>query len=160
MNSPWPLVPLHQLLTRYKEPVIIDDFQSYTRLTIRVKGRGIVVRDRVSGHKIGTKRQFIARAGHLLLSRIDAQNGAFGVVPQACDGAIITANFWAFTLNPTRLNIHYLTYLTKTPLFIDFCRRMFGQMDEALSGPCRELFIELLDEIDGLNEEITDLTQA
>ncbi len=48
----------------------------------------------------------------------------------------------------------------KSQEFIDFCRRMFGQMDEALSGPCRELFIELLDEIDGLNEEITDLTQA
>ncbi|GEM_PF-2200059 len=62
----WPMVRLGDVLTRVKNEVLIDDSQTYARLTIRLNGKGIVLRDRLVGLEIGTKRQFLARAGQLV----------------------------------------------------------------------------------------------
>ena len=123
MKQPWPQVKLGDVLTRVKDAVAINDDQSYARLTIRMNGKGIVQRDRVSGCDIGTKKQFIAYAGQLVLSKIDARNGAFGILPEDCDRAIITGNFWAFDANKEQLLPAYFDYLTKTPMFVEFCVR-------------------------------------
>jgi type I restriction enzyme S subunit len=106
-----------------KDEVLIQNSETYARLTIRMNGRGIVQRDRILGHQIGTKRQFIARAGQLVLSKIDARNGAFGILPTDCDNAIITGNFWAFDADSGRLLPEYIDALTKTRMFIEFCVR-------------------------------------
>lgn len=123
VSRAWPLVSLGDVLRRVKDEVIIDDSKTYTRLTIRLNGKGIVVRDSIVGADIGTKRQFIARAGQLVLSKIDALNGAFGILPSQADNAIITGNFWAFDHLPDRLELGFLEYLTKTEEFLNFCRR-------------------------------------
>jgi len=119
----WPTVKLGEILFRRKDETTIQPLKIYKRLTIRMNGRGVVVRDEVIGNEIGTKTQFIAHAGQLALSKIDARNGAFGVVPQECDSAIITGNFWVFDVDHARLDIRYLDWLTKTSLFVDFCIR-------------------------------------
>jgi len=98
----WPTVKLGQILFRRKDETSIQPLETYKRLTIRMNGKGIVVRDEVVGNEIGTKTQFIARAGQLVLFKIDARNGAFGVLPRHCDGAVITGNFWAFDVDPAR----------------------------------------------------------
>lgn len=93
MSKDWDLVPLGKLLTRQKEEIHIQELDIYNRLTIKTNGRGIVIRDYVVGSQIGTKKQFFAKAGQLVLSKIDARNGAFGILPDECDNAIITGNF-------------------------------------------------------------------
>jgi type I restriction enzyme S subunit len=123
MSKVYPLVPLSEVLKRQKNQINIQEIDTYTRITIRMNGQGIVMRDRIPGSKIGTKKQFITKAGQLVLSKIDARNGAFGILPDECDGAIITGNFWAFDVKYELLDIRYFDYLTKTPLFIDFCIR-------------------------------------
>ena len=92
----YPLVPLSKVLKRVKEPVIIEDDVLYKRITVRLYGKGIIQRDEAFGKEIGTKRQFVAHAGQLILSRIDARNGAFGIVPLELEGAIVTNDFWLF----------------------------------------------------------------
>ncbi|MBI3409592.1 MAG: restriction endonuclease subunit S [Planctomycetes bacterium] len=121
MKTPWPMVALGQVLNRQKEEITIDELTAYPRLTIRLNGRGIVVRDRVQGSEIGTKKQFVARKGQLVLSKIDARNGAFGILSAEADQAIITGNFWAFDHDPARLELRFLDYLTKTSTFLEFC---------------------------------------
>ena len=123
MNENWPKARLAEVLKRVKDEINVEDEHTYARLTIRMKGNGIVLRDRVSGFEIGTKRQFVARAGQLVLSKIDARNGAFGILPSEYDKAIITGNFWAFDADKERLLPAYFDYLTKTPLFVEFCVR-------------------------------------
>jgi type I restriction enzyme S subunit len=123
MKMNWPQENLGSVLTRRKDEVLVQELESYKRLTIRMNGRGMVIRDVVDGSTIGTKHQFVVKAGQLVLSKIDARNGAFGVLPEDCDGAIITGNFWAFDVDPNRLYVRYLDYLTKTHLFVDFCIR-------------------------------------
>jgi type I restriction enzyme, S subunit len=123
MSKAWPTVRLGDVLRRVKAEMNVNDELAYARLTIRMNGKGIVLRDRVPGQEIGTKRQFLARKGQLVLSKIDARNGAFGILPDECDNSIITGNFWAFDADPSRLLPAYFDYLTKTPLFVDFCVR-------------------------------------
>lgn len=119
--SGWPVVPLGSIVKRVKDEINICDDETYARLTIRLNGKGIVKRDQIKGLDIGTKKQFIARSGQLVLSKIDARNGAFGVLPDVCNNAIITGNFWAFDVDQARLIPKYFDYLTKTRTFIEFC---------------------------------------
>jgi type I restriction enzyme S subunit len=123
MSTKLPTVRLGEVLTRIKDEISVEDKQTYARLTIRMNGNGIVLRDRVPGHVIGTKKQFLARAGQLVLSKIDARNGAFGILSSEFDNAIITGNFWAFDVDKKRLLPAYFDYLTKTRLFVEFCVR-------------------------------------
>ena len=96
IKSNYPLVPLSQIMKRVKEPVYVDNDTLYKRITVRLYGLGVLQRDKLYGRDIGTKKQFIARKGQLIISRIDARNGAFGIVPDELDGAIVTNDFWLF----------------------------------------------------------------
>lgn len=99
MDNRFPLVPLSKVLKRVKEPVVIEDGALYKRITVRLYGQGVLKRDELPGEEIGTKRQFLAHAGQLIISRIDARNGAFGIVPSELEGAIVTNDFWLFEVH-------------------------------------------------------------
>jgi type I restriction enzyme S subunit len=55
------------------------------------------------------------------MSKIDARNGAFGIVPEEADGAIITGNFWAYDVDTQVTETKLLHYLTRSDAFINFC---------------------------------------
>lgn len=117
----WRKLKIGDVLGRVKDDVQVDDFLTYSRVTIRMAGKGVALRDRVVGSEIGTKRQFIARAGQFVLSKIDARNGAFGVLPEECDNAIVTGNFWVFNVDHARLDGRFFNYLSKSPEFVVAC---------------------------------------
>jgi type I restriction enzyme S subunit len=117
----WRKLKIGDVLGRVKDDVQVDDFTTYSRVTIRMAGKGVALRDRVVGSEIGTKRQFIARAGQFILSKIDARNGAFGVLPEECDNAIVTGNFWVFDVDHARLDSGFFNYLSKSPEFVVAC---------------------------------------
>jgi type I restriction enzyme M protein len=110
-------------LARAKDRIIIKENEDYKRLTIKTKNGGIFIRDKVLGSLIGTKKQFIVKSGQFLLSKIDAMNGAFGIVPSECDEAIITGNFWAFNVSKNIVDLEFLNYFTFTTNFIDLCMK-------------------------------------
>lgn len=92
----YPLVPLSKVLRREKETINIQDDKLYKRITVRLYGQGVLERDELYGKDIGTKHQFIAHEGQLIISRIDARNGAFGIVTSDLEGAVVTNDFWLF----------------------------------------------------------------
>ena len=111
----YPLTPLSKVLKRIKEPIIVEDDCLYKRITVRLYGQGVIQRDEVSGKDIGTKRQFIAHSGQLIISRIDARNGAFGIVPEELEGAIVTNDFWLFDVHDALPQ--YLMLMMSSELF-------------------------------------------
>jgi type I restriction enzyme M protein len=121
-NMEWVSFKLDDLLVRRKDVVDIEDETIYRRLKIQLYGKGISVRDEVPGIEIGTKRQFQVEAGMFLLSKIDARNGAFGLVPDEGAGAIITGNFWAYDYAEELVVPRLLVYLTRSNVFLEFCR--------------------------------------
>lgn len=122
-TTKYPLVRIKEFLTRNKTAIEIQDDVYYKRATIKVRNGGIFLRDTVIGSKIGTKNQFVISKGQFLLSKIDARNGAFGVVPDVLDGGVITGNFWTFDVDYSKVNPHYLALLTTTKEFIEFCEQ-------------------------------------
>jgi type I restriction enzyme S subunit len=119
-NDKFELTPIGDFLKRNKTPIDIEDDKEYKRVTIKVNNGGVYLRDLESGKHIGTKRQFVISKGQFLLSKIDARNGAFGVVPEEVDGAIITGNFWTFDVDYSKINPHFLALITTAPEFIRF----------------------------------------
>lgn len=117
-NDLYDLVPINEFLTRVKEPVTVEDNLNYKRVSIRLYNAGISLRDIEKGINIGTKKQFRVHTGQFLLSKIDARNGAFGVVPEICDNAIITGNFWTFDVNYEKVNPYFLTLVMTSDFFI------------------------------------------
>jgi type I restriction enzyme S subunit len=65
----------------------------------------------------------VVRANQFILSRIDARNGAAGIVPEELDGAVVSSDFPTFDPVPDRLLPSYLGWLSKTKGFVDACRR-------------------------------------
>ena len=121
----YPMVRIGDILTRNKTIVDIKDNVLYKRAKIKVRNGGIELREKegVLGNKIDTKKQYMISKGQFLLSKIDARNGAFGVVPTELDGGVITGNFWTYDVNYNLVNPFYLTLLTTTPAFVNYCEK-------------------------------------
>ncbi|MGV4529631.1 restriction endonuclease subunit S [Ornithobacterium rhinotracheale] len=116
-TNKYPFVEIGKFLKRNKTQVKIQNGVIYKRPTIKMNAKGITLRDEVDGINIGTKNQFRIKEGQFLLSKIDARNGAFGVVPKELDNGIITGNFWTFDVDYSKINPVYLTLLTGTKEF-------------------------------------------
>ena len=119
----YPMARIGSFLVRRKEAIDIQDGIIYKRVTVSTKGGNITIRDQKDGKLIGTKKQFVIHEGQFLLSKIDARNGAYGVVPAIAEGAIITGNFWTYDVDYERINPQFLTLVTKTQQFLDFAEK-------------------------------------
>lgn len=121
-NKNYPLIRIGSFLKRNKTQIDIEDNTVYKRVTIKLYNGGVLLRDTEIGKKIGTKKQFLISKGQFLLSKIDARNGAFGVVSDEIDGAIITGNFWTFDVDYDQINPYFLALITTTSKFMQFCQ--------------------------------------
>lgn len=122
MNMPWPSVSLYQVLTQSDEQIEIQPDWQYKQVTVRLWGQGVVLRDQVSGLEISAGKRSVVRAGQFILSRIDARNGAFGLVPEDLDGAVVSNDFPAFDINSKRLEPRFMEWMSKTQSFVALCQ--------------------------------------
>lgn len=118
-KSPWPLVPLSEVIRLRKEFISIDDDKQYLRCRVRLHAKGIIVRDIVYGRDIKTKKQQVCKAGEFLVAEIDAKVGGFGIVPDELDGAIVSNHYYLFELDENKLDRSFLGYYIKTQGFQD-----------------------------------------
>jgi type I restriction enzyme S subunit len=118
----WPLVPLGDLLAKNERTLLLAPAEKYREVTIRLWGKGVVLRRLVAGAEIAAERRFRIAADQFIMSRIDARNGAMGVVPHELDGAVVTNDFPSFDANRGKLLPAFLGWLSKTPGFVDLCR--------------------------------------
>jgi type I restriction enzyme M protein len=110
-----PRVSLRDLLKPRRDSVRISDDLEYTRPRVQLHFRGAKIRDCVAGSSIGSKRQTVIRSNDLLLSRIDARNGAMAIVPSELDGAVATNDFPVFEICTDRVVPAYLRYCLFQP---------------------------------------------
>ncbi len=118
---PHDYIPLSELLERVLEPVVIQDNVEYKRLTVKTGGAGAIVRmrsgkeERILGKDIGRKNQFRVHCGQMVVSSIDARNGAAGIVPTEADGCVVTDNFWVFDVRTDKVVPFFLQLLLARP---------------------------------------------
>ncbi len=111
------------ILTRNKTAIAVEDGTSYKQVTIRANYKGVCLRGTQDGSTILTKTQFVVSAGQFILSRIDARNGAFGIIPEELDGAIVTNDFLAFDINEDEVEIEFFNVFLQSPIFLEACIR-------------------------------------
>lgn len=122
MKNRWRRHKLADLLIRSGEAAQPAADTEYKEITIRLWGKGVIERGRISGSAVNGRR-FIARKDQFIASRIDARNGAMGVVPEFLDGALVTNDFPLFEVNQALLHPQYMEWLCRTPAFVDLCAR-------------------------------------
>ena len=122
MSKTWQQVPLSEILVKSDESVNVKPGKSYREITVRLWGKGVVQRREVDGAEISAVRRLVVRENQFILSRIDARNGAFGLVPNSLDGAVVSNDFPSFTLNSSRVNPSFLGWLSRTSNFVAICR--------------------------------------
>jgi type I restriction enzyme, S subunit len=121
-DGKWPMVKLGDVLKRSDVMIDIAPDQSYQQVTVRLWGKGVALRAEVNGSEIAASRQYLVRTNQFILSRIDARNGAFGLVPDFLDGAVVSNDFPVFDLDEPRIMPAYLEWLSKTSDFVDLCK--------------------------------------
>lgn len=91
-------------------------------MTIKLWGRGVVSRGKVRGSDVVSLRRFV-RANQLILSKIDARNGAIGLVPCELDGAIVSNDFPSFEFRDAeRCDPAFMGWLVRSAPFVELCK--------------------------------------
>ncbi|MFA6331541.1 MAG: restriction endonuclease subunit S [Methanoregula sp.] len=141
MQSNVPMVKLGDLLTLSKVPVTINPLSQYKQVTVRLFHKGLVLREEKTGQEIQSN-QWLVKKDQFLISRIDARNGAMGIVPSELDGAVVTNDFLRYDIDTEQLDVKFFDFLTSTENFVLQCvRTSEGTTNRKRLQP--DLFLEI-----------------
>jgi type I restriction enzyme S subunit len=118
----WQKVKLADILIRRRDPIKVLSSEEYKLVTIKLYHKGLTLRSVVKGFELKSPMSRI-KVGDFILSGIDARNGAFGIVPEELDGAIVTNDFWCLDPDENRLNKDFLLFLSTTSFFDNICKQ-------------------------------------
>ena len=119
----WPMISLADILVRRDEQIAIDPNTTYRQITARLWGQGLTLRGNVAGADVAATSQKRVSSGQFLISKIDARHGAFGLVPDDLDGAIVSNDFPVFDVNTERAVPSFVRWVSKTDWFVALCER-------------------------------------
>ncbi len=125
-TNKYPMAKIGSFLKKSKNQIDIQDDEEYKQVTVKTNNGGVVARNGgqlKKGTEIGTKRQTVVRAGQFIVSKIDARNGAFGVIPEELDGAIVTNDFPVFDVDSSKILPQFMVLISTTPQFVEFARK-------------------------------------
>lgn len=122
----YPMARIGSFLVKSKDTIEVQDDVEYKQVTIKINNGGVVPRNNgetILGSKIGTKRQHVVHARQFIMSKIDARNGAYGIVPEELDGAIVTNDFPVFDVDTEKIIPQFLVLVSTTEKFVEFARK-------------------------------------
>lgn len=125
-RSKYAMVPLHTLLSQSGQRITIDGKKVYQQLNLKYYGGGVVARSKAptNGKDIKTRRQTQVEKGQFMFSKIDARYGAFGIVPETLDGAVVTAEFPVFSVNREKVIPEFLLMVMTSEEMISYIKNM------------------------------------
>ena len=86
-------VQLGKILTQACEGKYIDHPEREKYITVLLYGRGVKERTINEGKIPVQFNAWVAHTGQLIYSRINAENGAYAIVPHYLDGAVVSKDF-------------------------------------------------------------------
>lgn len=152
------VVPLKEVLRAVRNPIMIKGGQIYKQITVRLHHKGVTLRGEKDGEEIRSK-QYLAREGQFVISKIDARNGAMGLIGHELDGAVVTGDFLLYEINQDLIFPKYFDYLTDTKDFIEECAKASeGTTNRVRLKPERFIKIEIT--LPGLEEQEDVVSRA
>ena len=122
----FPMARIGSFLVKSRDIIEVQDNVDYKQVTLKINNGGVVPRNNgatLKGSKIGTKRQHVIHAGQFIMSKIDARNGAYGIVPSELEGAIVTNDFPVFDVDIEKVIPQFLVLVSTTDKFVEFARK-------------------------------------
>lgn len=113
---------ISDFLHRIKRPIELETHVEYKLVTIKMNHNGLVLRERKKGNEIKSN-MYLVKTGDFILSGIDARNGAFGIIPEELDDAIVTNDFWYFEIDEEIILKELFLELTATVWFDEICKK-------------------------------------
>lgn len=107
------LVLFSEFLKEVKRPTKVEYGKDYKQVKVKLYGNGAVLRKIEQGSKILTKNQWIAKEGDLIVSKIDARNGAFAIIPAELENSIVSSDFPLFEIDEKKIRKEYLNFFLK-----------------------------------------------
>lgn len=120
-NDRFTKVNLSKVLAKVEDLVEIEDNQIYRQVTVHMHNEGLSLRKECLGKDIKSKKQFRIREGQFVFSKIDARNGAMGLVPPELDGAIVSTDFPVYITDDQILHKDFFNYFSSSEAFISAC---------------------------------------
>lgn len=115
IGNKYPIVPLRELMFHNRKRVDINDEGSYCQLTVRNRGLGVERRgEPVKGTGLSKDAKYMARSGQLIISSLEANKGAIGIVPKELDYSVVTSNYYLFSIDSERVDHDYLALVMCT----------------------------------------------
>lgn len=112
---------LSDVIIPNQRQVSINPFDEYKLIKLRLYQNGVELRENKKGNELGSK-QYIAREGQLIISKIDARNGAMGIVPENLNDAVVTGDFLLFDFNEKIVDGKYFDFYTRLNSFDRQCK--------------------------------------
>lgn len=122
MSNNWTLVPLGEILTKSENWIELKPTERYKQITVKIWGKGVVKRNEVTGAEIAASKRLQVYSWQFIVSRIDARHGAFGLIPDSLNGAVVTNDFPVFTPNDKKVLPQFLDWMSKTASFVEICK--------------------------------------
>ena len=109
MGARYPTAILKDLVFSDRQRARVIDDRNYKQLTVKIKGLGVVERE---SEYIGTSSsnniRFVAHGGQIIMSSLDADKGAVGIVPKELNNALVSRNYYLFTIVSDNIDPDYL----------------------------------------------------
>lgn len=134
-SSGYHTLRLGDVLKRVKNSVVIEDEKTYEAIKVKYYNGGVESRGKQLGKDIKSKRQFKVSANQIVVSKIDARNGAIGIIPQHLNDAVITNNFIVYNVDSNKALPKFLVLLLTS-------QKMLKKIADDSSGATRRIYLQ------------------
>jgi type I restriction enzyme S subunit len=110
----WGNSQIGTLLKEIKRPVQWNDNDEYRLLSVKRRSEGVVLREKLKGYQILTKKMNYVKSGDFLISKMQVVHGATGLVTSEFDNHHISDSYIALnSKNPSILDIRFFSWICK-----------------------------------------------
>ncbi len=107
----WRRVKIGDVARHRKVSITISDDVEYKLCRVQLHRRGVVLREKLPGAAIKTKKQQVCKAGDLIVAEMDAKFGGYGFIGEELDGAIVSSHYYLYELDPAKISKEYFLVL-------------------------------------------------
>ncbi|HDS9865642.1 TPA: restriction endonuclease subunit S [Citrobacter freundii] len=113
-HGEWKSFQIGTLLKEIKRPVQWNDNDEYSLLSVKRRSEGVVLREKLKGHQILTKKMNYVKSGDFLISKMQVVHGATGLVTSEFNNHHISDSYIALnSRNPSILDIQFFSWICK-----------------------------------------------
>lgn len=107
---------MSELVSLRQTDVIVDQLENYQFAGVYSFGRGVFASVNKAGSEFAYPRLSRVKTGDFIYPKLMAWEGALGVVPEACDGMVVSPEFPVFTIDTDAVLPEIIDIYFRTPL--------------------------------------------